>query len=134
MIPDDRWADLATTVPGGFGGIFYDSAHTPILMLTEPAQASAAKQALFGKLGFPTERATVRQARWNFAQLVDWYNYVLPRLGEVPVLADKDESLNRIVFSVTSVELRDRVVAALAQLPLPCDLIVVDLNGITVRL
>jgi hypothetical protein len=34
---------------------------------------------------------------------------------------------------VTSIELRDRVVAALAKLPLPCDLIVVDLNGLTVR-
>jgi hypothetical protein len=132
MIPDDRWADLATTTPGGFGGVFYDSAHTPILMLTEPAKASAAKQALAGKIGFPLQQATVREARWDFAQLVDWFNYVLPRLG-APVTADKDEALNRIRFSVTSVELRDRVVAALAKLPLPCDLIVVDLNGLTVR-
>src|SRR5215831_3695651 len=124
MIPDDRWADLAMTVPGGFGGVFYDSAHTPILMLTEPAQASAAKQALLGKIDFPLQQATVRQARWNFAQLVDWFNYAFPRLG-VPVGADKDEAINRIRFSVTSVELRDRVVSALAQLPLPCDLIVV---------
>ena len=131
MIPDDRWADLATAVPGGFAGVFYDSAHTPILMLSEPAQASAAKQALAGKIGFPLQQATVRQARWNFAQLVDWFNYVFPRLG-VPVTADKDEVLNRIRFSVTSVELRDRVIAALDRLPLPCDLIVVDLNGLTV--
>jgi hypothetical protein len=134
MIPDDRWADLATTIPGGFGGVFYDSAHTPVLMLTNPAEASAAKQALAGKIGFPLQRAMVREARWDFAQLVDWFNYVLPRLGGAPVTADKDEALNRIRFSVTSIELRDRVVAALAKLPLPCDLIVVDLNGLTVRL
>lgn len=133
MIPDDRWADLATTVPGGFAGVFRDSAHTQILMLTEPAQASAAKQALAGKIGISVQQATVRQARWNFAQLVDWFNYVLPRLGGVPVTADKDEAINRIRFSVTSIELRDRVVGALAQLALPCDLIVVDLNGLTVR-
>ena len=131
MIPDDRWADLAMTVPGGFAGTFYDSAHTPILMLTEPAQASAAKQALLGKISFPVQQATVRQARWNFAQLVDWYNYVFPRLG-VPAGGDKDEAINRIRFSVASAELRDRVVSALAQLPLPCDLIVVDPNGLVV--
>jgi hypothetical protein len=133
MVPDDRWADLATIVPGGFAGVFYDSAHTPILMLTDTAQSSAAKQALAGKLGFPLQQSTVRLARWNFAQLVDWFNYVFPRLG-VPVTADKDESLNRIRFSVTSVELRDRVVGALARFPLPCDLIVVDLNGLIVHL
>jgi len=133
MIPDDRWADLATTIPGGFAGVLYDSAHNPILMLVDPTQATAAKRALDGKIRFPLQQATVRRARWDFAQLVDWFNYLHPRLG-VPVTADKDEALNRIRFSVTSVELRDRVISALAQLPLPCDLVVVDLNGMTVRL
>lgn len=133
MLPDDRWAALATTIPGGFAGVLYDSAHNPILMLVDPAQATAAKQALDGKIRFPLQQATVRRARWDFAQLVDWFNYLHQRL-DVPVTADKDEALNRIRFSVTSVELRDRVISALAQLPLPCDLVVVDLNGMTVRL
>jgi hypothetical protein len=126
MIPDNHWADLATTVPGGFAGVFYDSAHTPILMLTDPAQASAARQALAGKLGFPVEHATVRQARWDFAQLVDWFNYLLPRLGVPFSFADKDEGINRIRLGAASVEARERLVSALAQLPLPCDLVVVD--------
>lgn len=133
MLPDDHWADLARTTPGGFAGVFYDSAHTPILMLTRPAEASAAIDALAGKTGFPTHTATVRQARWDFAQLVDWFNYLLPRL-EIPVTADKDEALNRIRFSITSVELRDRIIRTLTQMQLPCDLVVVDLNGITVQL
>jgi hypothetical protein len=133
MVPDRQWADLARTVPGGFAGVFYDSTHTPILMLTDPSKASAAKQALAGRIGFPLHEAVVRRARWNFAQLVDWFDYLHPRL-DVPVTGDKDEALNRVRFSVTSVELRDRVVAALARVPLPCDLVVVDLNGLTVRL
>jgi hypothetical protein len=126
MIPDNQWADLATTVPGGFAGTFYDSAHTPILMLTDPAQAAAAKEALAGKLGFLPQYATVRQARWNFAQLVDWFDYLLPRLGASFSFADKDEAINRIRFGAASVEARERLVSALAQLPLPCDLVVVD--------
>ena len=112
MLPDTRWADLATVVPGGFAGTFYDSTHTLILMLAEPAQASAAKRAL-AEHGLALQQATVRPARWNFAQLVDWFDYILPRLG-VPAAADKDEALNRIRFSVTSIELRDRVIAALS--------------------
>lgn len=133
MQPDDRWADLALSVPGGFAGVFRDSMHTQILMLTRPELADAAKSALVGKLGISLEHATVRQARWDFAQLVDWFNYLHPRLG-VPVTGDKDESLNRIRFSVTSLEARDRVVRAIAGLDVPCDLVVVDLNGMTVRL
>jgi len=133
MVPDDRWADLAATVPGGFGGAFYDSAHTPILMLTDPAQAAAAKEALAGKLGFLPQYATVRQARWNFAQLVDWFNYIVPRLDAPFGLADKDEGINRIRFSAASVEARDRLVRSLAKLPLPCDLVVIDLKVVTVH-
>jgi len=135
MIPDDRWADLATTTPGGFAGVFRDSSYTPILMLTDPSQASAAKRALEGKIGVPLQQATVRQARWDFAQLVDWFNYLLPRVAAagLPITADKDESLNRVRFSVVSIEQRDKVVAALAALPVPCDLVVVDLNGLIVR-
>jgi len=74
-------------MPGGFGGVIYDAAHMPILMLTDTAQASAAKRALADKIDFPVQQATVRQVRWNFAQLVDWFNYLLPRLGGVPVTA-----------------------------------------------
>jgi hypothetical protein len=135
MSPDDRWADLATKIPGGFAGILRDSSLRHIIMLTDTARASAAIAALSGEvgLGLGLLPPIVRQARWDFAQLVDWFNYLLPRLG-VPVNgADKDESLNRIRFSVITVEQRDSVVAALSKLPLPCDLVVVDLNGLIVR-
>src|SRR5262249_44146034 len=66
MRPDDQWADLALTVPGGFAGVFYDSAHTPILQLTHPELADAAKAMLAEKLAFPVHRAVVRPARWDF--------------------------------------------------------------------
>jgi hypothetical protein len=128
MQPDDHWADLATSVPGGFAGTFYDSKHTPILMLVRPESASVAKAALAGKIGFAVEFVTVRKARWDFAQLVDWFNFLLPRLTD-QVTADKDEAINRIRFGVTSVEARDRVVRTLRGLHLPCDLVVVDLSG-----
>jgi hypothetical protein len=133
MQPDDKWADLARTVPGGFAGVLRDSAQRVILRLTQPALAVEAKAALRTQLPVGLDNAIVQPARWDFGQLVDWFNYLLPRLP-VPVTADKDESLNRVRFSVTSVEARDQVLRALAPLELPCDLVVVDLNGLTVRL
>lgn len=134
MLPDDQWADLASSVPGGFAGVWYDGQHVPILMLTHSELAEAAKVALKGRLGFPVEQATVRSARWDFLQLVNWFNYLMPRLASGPLSGDKDEALNRIRFSVTSTEVRDHIVRTLRALNLPCDLVVVDLNGMTVRL
>lgn len=134
MVPDDKWADLANTIPGGFAGVFRDSAHTQILMLTRPAEADAAQRALVGRLDYAWAQTTVRQARWDFAQLVDWFNYIFPRLTVGPVAADKDEVLNRIHFTVTSVERRDYLVRELAMMSLPCDLVVIDVKAMTVRL
>lgn len=129
---DDRWAELATIAPGGFGGFFYDSTHTAILFLTHPAQADEAERALAGQIGLPLN-PTVRQARWDFAQLVGWFDYLVPRLAVRGVIADNDESINRIRFSVTSLAVRDSLTSVLATLPLPCDLVVVDLNGFVVQ-
>ena len=45
MAPDDHWADLAESIPGGFAGVLYlDS--KPTLMLTHPELAAQAKQML----------------------------------------------------------------------------------------
>jgi hypothetical protein len=132
MQPDDKWADLARTVPGGFAGILRDSTHRLILRLTHPELAAEAKAALRAQLPVALDDAVVQPARWDFGQLVDWFNYLHPRLP-VAVAADKDESLNRVRFSVTSIEAQDQVVRALAPLGLPCDLVVVDLNGMVVR-
>ena len=80
MHPDDQWADIARTTPGGFAGSIRDSTHRLILMLTKPELTGEAKAALADRLPFPFESATVRQVRWDFAQLVDWFNYLLPRI------------------------------------------------------
>ena len=129
MHPDDQWADLAAVVPGGFAGVFYDHDHRPVLMLTKPELAQDAKRALAGKLpGFPVEDALVHAARWDFLQLVNWYNYLAPRaLGQPGVVTgDKDEVLNRVHVGVLNREARDRLVQSLGALNVPCDLVVVD--------
>lgn len=133
MTPDDHWADLAQRVPGGFAGVLYID-KKPVLMLTDPAQAAAAKKALASSfVGFDISGAEVHSARWNFAQLVDWYNYLGLR-GPVwqtsgLTTGDKDEAINRIRYGVLDEAARDRLVNALAGMEVPCDLIAVEITG-----
>jgi hypothetical protein len=133
MQPDDQWADLAQTVPGGFAGVLYVDSK-PVLMLTDPTQAAAAKQALASSIpGFDVAGAEVRQARWNFAQLVDWYNYLTARTDvwrtEGMTSGDKDEAINRIHYGVLDETARDRLIKVLAGIDLPCDLIAIGITG-----
>ena len=141
MVPDDRWADLAATVPGGFAGVFYDEGR-PVLMLTRPDEAAAAKAALAPRLGsggFDVAGAEVRQARWDFAQLHDWFAYlntqatVWDRANKVTI-ADTDEVANRIVIGAADAAARDRLAATLTSLGLPCDLVVVKIQAPAVSL
>jgi hypothetical protein len=136
MVPDDQWADLAQRVPGGFAGALYVD-NQPVLMLTEPSRATAAKKALASSLsGFDVAGAQVRQARWNFAQLVDWYNYLTVRTPVWSttglVSGDKDESINRIHYGVVDAAARDALLHTLAGITLPCDLIAVEITGAVV--
>lgn len=131
---DHRWATLAREVPGGFAGVFYDGGR-PVLMLTDPTRAAAAKAALASRIpGFPVAAAEVRRARWTFAQLVEWSghlkrNATLWQAGGI-MSADRDEVENRLVYGVADAAALDRVAAMLAALDLPCDLVLLRIEGI----
>lgn len=133
MMPDDQWADLAQRVPGGFAGVLY-VANMPVLMLTDPSQAAEAKRALAPTLvGFDVGGAAVHKARWNFAQLVDWYNFLGVRtpVWQTPGMTsgDKDEAINRIRYGVVDTVARETLLRTLAGIELPCDLIAVEITG-----
>ncbi len=125
---DHVYATLATEVPGGFAGVLFDDGQ-PVLLLTRPDEAAAAKAALAGKLSsFPIASAQVRQARWDFGQIFDWFNYLMtqPSVHSVGFLsADKDEAANRVAFGVRDEETRMRLAKVLAALDIPCDLVLI---------
>lgn len=131
--PDDTWADLAKKVPGGFAGILYVEG-TPVLMLTDPSQAGAAKEALAAEIPwFDILGAEVRAARWDFGQLADWYDYLGIRgpVWQTPGITsgDKNEAINRIQYGVLDSASRTRLVSSLAGIDLPCDLIAIEITG-----
>lgn len=131
----ELFAALAKELPGGFAGVFHDK-DQPVLLLTDPAQSSTVKEALapyvLNLSPIDLARAEVRAARWDFAQLSNWYTYIFRHtsVGATPGItrSDTDVALNRILVSVESVAARDRVVNALRDVGLPCDLIALEIG------
>src|SRR5439155_17869761 len=74
---DDRWAELAREVPGGFAGMMLEGGLVVFLVDTTQRDAALAALAARGGLeGRDPKRVRVRKVRWNFAQLYDWYRYL----------------------------------------------------------
>lgn len=131
---NDRLAAATRDAPGGYAGHLLDATtRGPVLLLTDPARAAAAKTVLAPLLpGFDVAGAEVRPARWTFAQLYDWDRYLLPAAFEDPgvVSAGIDGRENRLGYGVADAAARDRLLARLAQLDLPCDLALVRVTGV----
>ncbi len=135
MVPDDHWAELAENNPGGFAGVLYLDGK-PTLMLADPELAAQAKQMLAADptfRGFNIMGAQVLKARWDFAQLVDWYNYFIQETSVWQtagiVSGDKDERTNRIRFGIQTEAGRQKLVKKLAALHIPCDLVRIGIEG-----
>jgi hypothetical protein len=132
-------ADLSRRAPGGFAGIFYDTPAAvssngrpgngpPVLLLTDPAQAAAAKAALAPALPyFDIAGAEVRPARWTFAQLYDWYRYLRQEARiwseSAVTMSDINELWNRIEIGVANEPARVELTRRLNTMSLPCDLV-----------
>jgi hypothetical protein len=115
-------------VPGGFAGEWIGSDGRFTIGLVDVAQRDAALAALHADPLLPRPvplDAAVVQARWNFAQLVEWDRYLTPALGHEPDLTgvDRDELANRLVFGVQTAAGRDRLITALRAAGAPCGLI-----------
>ncbi len=128
---DDLWTDIARTTPGGFAGLTsYPDGHR-ILMLTSPRDSAAAKAALVPLFpGVDVKGAVVQQARWTFAQLAEWYYYLIsipsPRNAHI-TLTGIGRVDNRIDYGVADEAGREVLVEQLKTLNLPCDLMLIDI-------
>jgi hypothetical protein len=129
---------LAHQVPGGVGGIFMEQG-VGYLWLVEPSKRTEAIAALadtplgigLQQGGFPLKNAVVLKARWNFAQLADWYAYVTSRAlpGVQWTSADIQEARNRLEFGVISEAARLDLESRLKALDLPCNLVAVEIRA-----
>ena len=79
---------------------------------------------------FPIQKASIEKARWDFAQLVDWYNYLVQRtpLWSLGVTSgDKSERDNRLRYGVRDSASLRKVAALLDSLQIPCDLVMLEI-------
>jgi hypothetical protein len=129
---DDQWAVTAREIPGGFAGIILEGG--PVVFLVDTTQREAALAALIARHAIPgrhPERARVRRARWDFAQLHEWYEYLNGHLtGDSGfAMGDIDEGHNQLTYGVADSAAQRRFEAILARLPVPCGLVVVEVTG-----
>ena len=139
MRPNDQDVDLARAVPGGYAGVILSNGQLTVL-LTDTAKAAEAKRALAPKVrieNYNVSDAVVRQARWDSSQLFDWYHYLTIRSNfwwDVGITSSGVAvSLNRIQFGVEDETSRARLVERLERVRVPCDLVVVAVEGPAVR-
>ena len=145
---DDRSSDaqlarFAREVPGGFAGYYLERPsgaplrdgaprQRGVVRLVDPSQREAAVQALTPRMAamyrghsLDLSDAVILPARWDFAQLYDWYSYLSPHVWSVHGVqsSDIDETGNRIVFGVMGNDTRRLLEERFATLRVPCGLV-----------
>ena len=139
-VPDDAFVSISQSVPGGFAGVFIENDRF-VLTFVDPSIANQARpeiQQAFASRGFreiDVATAEFRAARWTFAQLDEWYRYIIPKLsgpGAGISSSDIDERANTISFGVIDEAARARLEAQLTSLSVSCNLVTTRIQSYAV--
>jgi len=133
-MPDDAYESISQSVPGGFAGVFFEDNHY-VMTFVDPPKADQARpeiQQAFVSFGVGGTRidartAEIRGVRWTFAELAEWYRYILLGIHNNPVAGtsswDIDEHANTLAFGVIDEASRAQLEARLASLGVSCNLV-----------
>jgi hypothetical protein len=139
--PDDEFVSISQSVPGGFAGVFFEEGHY-FLTFVDPATANEARseiQQAFTSRGFGIDVTTaeIRGARWTFAELDEWFRYIIPKLvgpGSGISSIDIDEKANTISFGVIDETARGDLEAQLASIGVSCNLVTTQIRPYAIAL
>jgi hypothetical protein len=127
-----RRAALADSLPGRFAGLTTIDGRLALAMTdTSRRREALAYTRAHGIDGTGlTDDTPVRQVRWDYAQLYDWFRYLERRLDAVSGMvslgiAERD---NRIEYGVVSANDRLELEARLRRLDVPCFLVAIALE------
>lgn len=132
--PDDAYAAISESVPGGFAGVFFDDNHY-VMTFVDPATADRSRAAIqdafdshgFAGSGLVVATAEFRGAHWTFAELDEWFRYVvaanLGAAGNGVSFWDIDERANTVSLGVIDEASRTLLESKLATLNVPCNLV-----------
>ena len=140
-VPDDAFVSISQSVPGGFAGVFIENDRF-VLTFVDPPIADQFRpeiQQAFASRGFGSEidvaTAEFRAARWTFAELDEWYRYIIPKLfgpGSGISSSDIDERANTISFGVIDEAARARLETQLTSLGVSCNLVTTRIQSYAV--
>src|SRR5688572_30788927 len=127
---DRELAQIAREVPG-FGGLSRLPDGSALMLLTDPARASAARLAVAAKArmlrGIDANRIEVRTVKFDYLRLTDWKARLRSSL-DVPglVFLDIDEAANHVRVGIQQGTSHDIVAAEVAKLGIPSDAVTVE--------
>ena len=125
---DDKSADVARAIPGGWGGPAFFRNGVYYMYLVEPNQRDAAVAALISR-GIAVSGTQFLKGRWDFGQLYDWYRYLGPNALQSVLWSSShiDEAENRLEYTVINETERSKLESFLSSLDVPCYLVAIGI-------
>jgi hypothetical protein len=133
--PDDELARVARSEVPGFAGYYLQADGRPVVRLVDPTQRTAARQYLAkhfaaarrGRQANAPQEPIFLAAAYNFAQLHDWSEKLLPVLQRDGVyMIDADEVGNRVLVGVGNAAAAAAVRAEAARLGIPAEAVAIQ--------
>ena len=131
---DDTYAQMARDNPG-FAGVYLDpdgkTLHVLVKKSASPAETAAVERAVRAHLARYDGPIEIEPAKYDFAELKEWYDRMRSVVGSVPglVFTDIDEVKNRLSVGVETEEGRQLIEQRLAELGMPKDLVEIEISG-----
>ena len=126
---DREFVQLAREVPG-FGGLSRRADGSALILLTDPARATAAKQAVAKSRllrGIDANRIDFRTVQFDYVTLTDWKAQLRSSLDVSGlVFLDIDESANHVRIGVEPGTSHELVASEVAKLDIPQDAVTIE--------
>lgn len=125
-------ASLSRKIPGGWGGVTRREKGLGFaIFLIDTTQRRAALEALVSAgINYVSLSTEVRQGRWTYAQIYDWFRYIHSHLRHVAVtMWSLDEDNNRILYGVENKAAASELDRQLTAMNVPCFLVAREVTG-----
>ena len=130
---DDEYDRIAREEIPGFAGYYLDENQNPVVLLKDPSQRSAAETwavARTGELGLSTGAVVIKPASYDFTQLKQWRDKVLPTVFNRDdfVSLDIDEVGNRLRIGVDVAVSVSAIETQIADMGIPTPAVLVEVQ------
>ncbi len=129
--PWEKRAEISRKIPGGWGGVTRkENGFATRLLFVDTTQRVRALEALAAAGSTFSSDTPVKQGRWTYAQIYDWFRYIHTHLRHVAVTGwTLDEANNRLLYMVEDEAAAREFDRQLAGMNVPCFLVARQVSG-----